>query len=126
MQKTVSLSTAEAEYYATSEMGIKVLYLRNLLQTRVQSMGFPQEPDTPVHEDKTARIEWGNHIVGGRERAEQHIDTRRHFAHEVIQHREMHLLIKADASKEIADMFTKPLPHPRYKACILAMLDARP
>ena len=122
MQKTVSLSTAEAEYYATSEMGIEVLYLCTLLQ----SMGFQQEPDTPVHEDKTARIEWGNHIVGGRERAEQHIDTRRHFAHEVIQHREMHLLIKADASKEIADMFTKPLPHPRYKACILAMLDARP
>ena len=50
--------------------------------------------------------------------------SRKHFAHEVIQHREMHLLIKADASKEIADMFTKPLPHPRYKACILAMLDA--
>lgn len=33
MQKTISLSTAEAEHYAISEMAIEVLYLRNLLGT---------------------------------------------------------------------------------------------
>ena len=43
MQKTVSLSTAEAEYYSASEMAIEVLYLRNLLA----NMGFEQAP-TPV------------------------------------------------------------------------------
>jgi hypothetical protein len=62
MQKTVSLSTAESEYYAAPEMGIEILYLCTLLQ----SMGFPQEPDTPVYEDKTARIEWrlvGCHVT---------------------------------------------------------------
>ncbi len=47
MQKTVSLSTAEAEYYSASEMAIEVLYLRNLLA----NMGFEQAPDTPVYED---------------------------------------------------------------------------
>ena len=31
MQKTVSLLTAEAEYYSASEMAIKVLYIRNLI-----------------------------------------------------------------------------------------------
>ncbi len=35
-KKTISLSTAEAEYYAASEMAIKVIYLRNLLE----NMGF--------------------------------------------------------------------------------------
>ncbi len=100
MQKTVSLSIAEAEYYAASEMGIEILYLRNLLGT----MGFTQKPDTPVYEDNTACIEWGNHIISGRERA-KHIDIRKHFAHEVI---------------------TKALPYPRFKACIQAILDARP
>ena len=73
-------STAEAEYYAASEMAIEILYLRNLLA----NMGFPEHPDTPVYEDNTACIEWGNHVIGGRERA-KHIDIRKHFAHEVIQ-----------------------------------------
>jgi hypothetical protein len=72
MQKTISLSTAEAEYYA--QMAIEVIYLRNLLE----NMGIPQAPDTPVYEDNTACIEWGNHIIGtirfgSRERA-KHID----------------------------------------------------
>ena len=44
MQKTVSLSTAEADYYSASEMAIEVLYLRNLLAI----MGFEQAPVTPV------------------------------------------------------------------------------
>ena len=43
MQKTVSLSTAEAEYYAASEMAIEIIYLRNLLS----NMGFPENPNTP-------------------------------------------------------------------------------
>ena len=37
MQKTVSLSTAEAEYYAAFKMAIEVIYLSNLLS----NMGFP-------------------------------------------------------------------------------------
>ncbi len=43
MQKTIFLSTAEAEYYAASEMAIEVIYLRNLLE----NMGFPQAPAPP-------------------------------------------------------------------------------
>ena len=53
LQKTISLSTAEAEYYAASETAIEGIYLRNLLE----NMGFPQGPDTPVYEDNTACIE---------------------------------------------------------------------
>ena len=106
MQKSVSLSTAEAEYYAASEMAIKVLYLHNLLA----NMGFAEQPNTPVYEDNTACIKWGNHVIGGRERA-KHIDIRKHFAHEVIQIQEMRL-IKVDTSNQLADIFTKPLPYP--------------
>ena len=104
MQKSVSLSTAEAEYYAASEMAIEILYLRNLLA----NMGFAELPNTPVYEDNTACIEWGNHVIGGRERA-KHIDIRKHFAHEVIQNQEMRL-IKVDTANQLADIFTKPLP----------------
>jgi hypothetical protein len=116
MQKTVSLSTAEAEYYAASEMAIEVIYLRNLLE----NMGFPQAPDTPVYEDNTACIEWGNHVIGGRERA-KHIDLRKHFAHETIQNRMMRL-IKIDTSKQLADIFTKPLAYAQFIGCVRGIL----
>ena len=71
MQKTVSLSTAEAKYYSASEMAIKVLYLRNLLA----NLGFEQAPDTPVYEDNAACIEWGNHVISRRERASLYRET---------------------------------------------------
>ena len=102
MQKTVSLSTAEAEYYSASEMAIEMLYLSNLLA----NMGFEQAPDTPVYEDNAACIEWGNHVICGRERAE-HIDIRKHFAHETTQNHQMRL-IKVETSSQLADIFTKP------------------
>jgi hypothetical protein len=114
--KTISLSTAEAEYYAASDMAIEVIYLRNLLE----SMGFPQAPDTPVYEDNTACIEWGNHVIGGRERA-KHIDLRKHFAHETIQNRMMSL-INIDTSKHLADIFTTPLAYAQFIGCVSGIL----
>ena len=119
MQKTVSLSYAEAEYYAASEMGIKVIYISNLLA----HTGFPEEPNTPVYEDNTACIKWGNRVIGGRERA-KHIDISKHFAHEVIQREEMRL-VKIDTSLQLADIFTKPLPYPQFIECLEGILRVR-
>ena len=116
LQKTIALSTAEAEYYAASEIAIEIIYLRNLLH----NMGFPQGDDTPVYEDNTACIEWGNHIIGGRERA-KHIDIRKHFAHEVIQNRHMRL-IRVSTSDQLADIFTKALPLPHFERCVLGLM----
>ena len=116
LQKTIALSTAEAEYYAASEIAIEIIYLRNLLH----NMRFPQGDDTPVYEDNTACIEWGNHIIGGRERA-KHIDIRKHFAHEVIQNRHMRL-IRVSTSDQLADVFTKALPLPQFERCVLGLM----
>ncbi len=54
MQKTIALSTAEAEYYSASEIAVEIIYLRNL----TRNMSLPQEDDTPVYEDNTGCIEW--------------------------------------------------------------------
>jgi hypothetical protein len=89
MQKSIALSTAEAEYYSVSEMAIEMIYRRTLLAI----MGLPQKDYTEVFEDNTACIEWANHVLGGRERA-KHIDIHTHFAHEVVQHR--HILLDPD------------------------------
>ena len=69
MHKTTALSTAEAEYYSASTAGCEVLYLRDLLRR----LGFGQKKPTPIYEDNAACIEWGNNVIGGRERA-KHID----------------------------------------------------
>ncbi len=61
-------------------------------------------PDTQVYEDNTTCID---HVIGKRERA-KHIDICKHFAHETIHNRKMHL-IKVDTSNQLADIFTKPL-----------------
>jgi hypothetical protein len=87
MQKTTALSTAEAEYYSTSAAGTEILHLSALLQR----LGLAQMAPTPVYEDNTACIEWGNNVIGGQKRA-KHIDIRKHFPHEVIRNREMKLI----------------------------------
>ncbi len=68
-----------------------------------------------MYEDNTAWIEWGNHVIGGRERA-KHINIRKHFAHETIQNHKM-CLIKVNTSNQLADIFTKPLQLPQFHAC---------
>jgi hypothetical protein len=93
MQKTISLLTDEAEY---------------------------GQPDTPVYEDNSTCIEWGNHVIGGRERA-KHIDLSMHFAHKTIQNWMM-LLIKIDISKQLADIFTKPLAYAQFIGCVRGIL----
>jgi hypothetical protein len=111
MQKTTALSTAEAEYYSASTAGTEILYLRALLER----LGIAQKEPTPVYEDNTACIEWGNNVIGGRERA-KHIDIRKHFAHEVIRNGEMKL-IKVSTTSQLAYILTKGLHLPVPSLC---------
>jgi hypothetical protein len=62
----------------------------------------PEGDGNPVYEDNTGCIEWGNHMIGGRERA-KHTGIRKHFAHEVNQNRQMR--IRVSTSDQLADFF---------------------
>ncbi len=120
MQKTTAFSTAEAEYYSTTlTAAVEVLYLRYLLE----QLDFAQQKPTPIYEDNSACIEWGNNVIGGRERA-KHIDIRKHFAHEVIQNGEMRL-IKVPTSAQLADILTKGLHLPQSTMCVERILGLR-
>jgi hypothetical protein len=92
-----------------------VLYLRKLLD----QLGFAQQSPTPVYEDNTACIEWGNNIIGGRDSCERakHINIRKHFAHEVIQNGEMRR-VRVPTSSQQADILTKGLHYPQRQACV--------
>ena len=106
IESVVNFQRRKPEYHAAS--AIEVLYLRDLLE----NIDFAQDLDTPVYGDTTTCIKWGNHVIGGRERA-RHIDILKHFAHETIQNRQM-WLIKGDPSNQLADVFTKALQHPQF------------
>ena len=95
-QQSVALSSAKAEYMSVSDVTKEIIYLRSLLGR----MGFAQTGPTPVFEDNTACIEWGNNIIGGRERA-KHIDIRKHFAHEAIQNGHM-TMVKVPTTSQLA------------------------
>ena len=116
LQKTIALSTAEAEYYSASSGTVEVIYLRHLLR----EMGFAEKSWTPLYEDNTACIEWSNNVIGGRERA-KHIDIRKHYAHEAIQNGHLRL-IRVDTSEQLADVFTKGLHPGPFAACISRIL----
>ena len=86
-------------------------------------MGFAEPTPTLVYEDNTACIEWGNNVIGCRERA-KHLDIRKHFAHEVIQNGHMKL-VRVSATSQLADILTKPLHYPQYLACVAGILGSK-
>jgi hypothetical protein len=116
LQKTISLSTAEAEYYSASTATTEGIWLRDT----VRALGFARQGPTPLYEDNTACIEWGNNVIGGRERA-KHIDIRKHFAHEVIQNGHIRL-VRVDTANQLADVFTKSLQPAQFAACMSGIL----
>ena len=99
-----------------SDVTEEITYLRSLLR----SMGFAQDGPTPVFEDNTACIEWGNNIIGGHERA-KHIDIRKHFAHEAIQNGHM-ILQKVATISQPADIMTKGVMLAQWEMCIKGLL----
>jgi hypothetical protein len=74
-------------------------------------------------EDNTARLEWGNNVIGGRERAKPS-DIRKHFAHEVIQNGAMRL-VKVPTSAQLADILTKGLHLPQVQMCVEGILGRK-
>jgi hypothetical protein len=119
MQKTTALSTAEVEYYSASAAGCEVLYLQALLDR----LRFKQKKPTPIYEDNTACIEWGNNVIGRHERA-KYIDIWKHFANEVIQNGAMRP-IKVPTAQQMADILTKGLHLPQVLACVDGLLGRK-
>jgi hypothetical protein len=99
-------------------------WLRGLASQRSSArLGFTQKRPTPIYEDNTACIEWGNNVIGGRESA-KHIEIRKHFDHEVIQNCHMRL-IKVPTASQMADILTKGLHLPKVLACVDGLLHQR-
>ena len=99
-QKSVSLSTAESEWYAASEAGKEILYLRFILA----DFGFGQEGPTDLYEDSRAVICMAENPVN--RKASRHMDTRKHFIGQLVMDQILKLLL-CKTDKMVADVLTK-------------------
>ena len=120
--KSVCLSTAEAEYIASTECTKDVLWVRNMLA----EIGFPQSQPTVLYEDNQGCVAMvNNHVVTGRNR---------HFCVKMAwlrgQKRNGVVVFTFVASKNnVADIFTKILAGPalqRLSVTLLRDMDTKP
>jgi hypothetical protein len=108
-QSTVARSTMEAEYVAAASVVDELIAVRRLLS----ELGCPQPSPTLLYIDNTAAIAVAKE--GGKEERRKHIDVKHHCIVEAIDNRVIHVKW-IQSSDNIADLFTKPLPNPRYRS----------
>ena len=104
--KSVSLSTAESEWYAVSEAGKELLYLRIIMR----EFGFPQLGPMHLHEDSRAVIAMAENPSKGA----RHIITREHFVDQLVKDRIIKL-VQYRTNKMVSDAMTKNLPAPVFE-----------
>jgi hypothetical protein len=107
-QRTVALSTTEAEYMAACSATKEAIWLRSLLK----DLGFPQKEPTTIFEDNKGCIDIA-HSTKHHDRV-KHIDIQYHFIREKIESKEIKL-VACPTNKMTADVFTKPLPRSLFE-----------
>jgi hypothetical protein len=109
-QRTIALSSSEAEYMALGDAVQEALYLRQLLD----DMGFKQSGPTLLFEDNQGCIFMAN--KDAHSKRTKHIDIRFKFVQEAVQ--EQTVSVQYLHSKMMpADCLTKPLSRDRLGVC---------
>jgi hypothetical protein len=93
LQKTVALSSAEAEYMALSDCVKEVLWMRMLLK----DIGSEQLEATTIQEDNQGAIALAKNV--GYQARTKHIDIRYHFVREQVVAGTVHLQYVASADQ---------------------------
>jgi hypothetical protein len=98
--KSVTLSSTEAEYYASSEAAKELVFVHNL----IKSMGIKLQLPTILHVDNTGAIYLANNYSTGPRT--KHIDIRTHFIRELIVNGDLKVVFVKSEDND-ADIFTK-------------------
>lgn len=109
-QRTVALSSTEAEYVAVAEATKEAIYLKNLnfeitgqmncVSLFNDNMGAQALANNPVYHKRT-----------------KHIDVRHHFVRDAVSNNQIKLLY-LPTDKMTADIFTKSLTADKHDRCI--------
>lgn len=110
-QRTVALSTTEAEYMGLSEVAKEAIYLRGLLS----ELGLEEAMDITVYNDNMSAIKLSkNPGFHGRTK---HIDIRHHFVRECVERKVLSVQHMA-TDKMPADILTKGLSRLKHNLCV--------
>jgi len=107
-QKSVSLSTTEAEYMAASDATREIVWLRDLLAELNQ---LKLSEPTPLYQDNQGAIFLENNNCSNQR--SKHIDVRYHFIREQVQMKHIEVIYCPTADM-IADFFTKPVNEAQF------------
>lgn len=111
-QKSVALSTMEAEYIALSEVVKEVMYMRRLL-THMDGQAYANDP-TCINCDNQSAIRFSKDSIY--HQRSKHVDIRFHFTREAQEDGEVTVqYIPSD--KNPADLLTKPLLKIKMSRC---------
>ena len=105
-QNSVALSTAEAEYVAAGSCGTQVLWIQHQMVDYGISLN-----NTPILCDNTSAINLSKNPI--QHSRTKHIDIRHHFLRDEVAKKTFTLHF-IDTSKQLADIFTKPLSTERF------------
>ena len=108
LQKSVAMSSAEAEYCAGCSAALDAVYLRNLLH----DLGEPQLKPTPLYQDSQPAIEIAKNPI--KHKVAKHIDIRVHKLRELVRDKVVELKY-LETNKMPADILTKPLGPNKFK-----------
>jgi len=112
-QKSIALSTMEAEYMALSDVVKEVVYIRRL----IKEIGFSLyvKKATPIFcDNQSAIVLCKENMTTQRSK---HVDIRFHFSREA-QERKLINVIYIPTEKNVADIFTKPLVKDKHIKCV--------
>lgn len=107
-QRTVALSTCEAELYAEAAAIQEILWLRGLLK----ELGLQSHVGSEVFGDNQSAIAVTKNGIKG-ERT-KHVDVKYHFVTETVDRGDVRLKWIPTAEQQ-ADIFTKALPQPSFE-----------
>ena len=98
----------DSEWYAASEAGKELLYLRIIMR----EFGFPQLGPMYLYEDSRAFIAMAENPSN--RKGARHIDTREYFVDQLVKDRIVKL-VQCRTYKMVADALTKNLPAPAFE-----------
>lgn len=112
-QKSVALSTMEAEYMALSDVTKEVIYFRKLIK-EIEFPFYVKEATSIFCDNQSAIALCKEKMTNQRSK---HIDIRFHFSREA-QERKLINTQYVPTEENAADVFTKPLAKDKHMKCV--------